>query len=292
MFEILVWGGTAVGMLALGLLLIPVPQRAIARWLDDVASNEDQTFLAVREAGVRFSLIAGVVWLVLTVAGFMVQLKVVAPAVAVAFAIIVALTAPGGGGNSRRASLEPVAAPHRALLALRVGVAVGLAVLGFSAVASLSYIGPVASREFGTQGWGGILADQPVLPDYERYLLPVLAVASVGLLGLTRLAWRRTHTRQVLLTPDGDADAAFRRLSWSRIAASLLGGQLVLAGGVISTLPWYLSSMGSLSLGQLHVVAGVAMTVVVAGLVVIVLALLRPFWTATPRQPTPTPASG
>ncbi len=292
MFEILVWGGTAVGVLALGLLLIPVPQRAIARWLADVASNEDQTFLAVREAGVRFSLIAGVVWLVVTVVGFMVQLKVVAPAVAVAFAIIVALTAPGGGGNSRRASLEPVAAPHRALLALRVGVAVGLAVLGFAAVASLSYIGPVASREFGTQGWGGILADQPVLPDYERYLLPVLAVASVGLLGLTRLAWRRTYTRQVLLTPDGDADAAFRRLSWSRIAASLLGGQLVLAGGVISTLPWYLSSMGSLSLGQLHVVAGVAMTVVVAGLVVIVLALLRPFWTATPRQPTPTPASG
>ena len=292
MFEVLVWGVVAVGVLALGLLVMPVPQRAIARWLDDVASNEDQTFLAVRGAGVRFSLIAGVVWLVLTVIGFMVQLKRVAPAVALAFAIVVALTAPGGGGNSRRASLEPTGPSRRALLALRVGAAVGLTVLGFAVAATLSYIGPLASQEFGMRGWGAILADQPVLPDYERYLLPVLAATSAGLLGLSHLAWRRTYSRQVLLTPDGDADAAFRRLSWARIAAALLGGQLVLAGGVISTLPWYLTSLGALSLGQLHVVAGVAMTVVIGGLVVMVLALLRPFWTASPRQPAPTPAAG
>lgn len=292
MFGILVWGGTAVGVLALGLLLIPVPQRAIARWLDDVARNEDQTFLAVREAGVRFSLVAGVVWLVVTVVGFMVQLKVVAPSVALAFAIVVALTAPGKGGNSRRASLDPVGPPPRALLVARLGAGVGLAVLGFAVLASLSYIGPIATRDFGAQGWGGILADQPVLPDFERYLLPVLAAASAGLLGLAGLAWRRTDTRQVLLTPDGDADDAFRQLSWSRIAAALLGGQLVLAGGVVSTLPWYLTSLASLSLGQLHVVAAVVLTVVISGLLVIVVALLRPFWRSSPRQPAPAPAAG
>lgn len=258
-----------IGVSAVVLLLAPPPARWLSDWMTrDGLGEDDATFTAVRGALVRMCYVGAVTFGILTMVGLVLQLKAVAAAVALAFAVIASASVRVDGGTRRSARLSAEETPQHGTRRLLVA-ATALAVL--VVVSAL-----LLAREFGTHspprgapdfGFG------VALPDVTTYSLPVIAGLSLALVVAGWIAMDRVQRRPSLTAPGTGADSALRTVSARRITGGLLGGQTVLLGITLSAIPILGPSRGPAG-QQWEVDPSLVSTAGTCGLVLVAVGLL------------------
>jgi len=273
----------------LGLVALVVAVRApswdrLQRWVSQGSRVvADAEVSLARALLTRTGLVTLATFAVLAPLTLAVQLKAAGPALALATAVVVGAGASIDGGRTRRASLStvtPEATPRPVVLLIAWPVI--LACLSLL----LWWNAEGQSGPFGFTGWGGGTA----MPDLDRWLLPVLAVAALVHAGALVAVLRRVHRRRAVPGVPGDLDAALRALQQRRAVTGALTGNLVLSAVLANAAPLLTLPVGPEPL----LLRGVGMaTSVAVGLTLAFLAVCLIRWGAgvDPGSETPFPTA-
>lgn len=285
----------AVGVAALLLLLIPPSQRAVRAWLSrSNLRDDDQTVTAVRGALMRMCYAGGAVLLAFTVAGLMAEFKAVSAALGLAIAAVAAASVGVDGGSRRRADLG-----HLEVADARAGRLLTGATVLSAVVCVVAVVLAVFYARRSESGGSPVIEAGSLVPVVEHFTLPLVAGVSALLAVAAWLGYRRVLRRQSLAGVDTNVDHALRAISTRRIAAGALSAQIILLGTALTGVPLLAQSTVPVVEGGavwqvdqqlVNTAGGVALVVVVVGLVVAAASLASPFRVAAVRQLGHAPA--